>query len=610
MKKQKKKNQELINKHNYILWPIIFVVSILPLIMRLHIYDSGLGNYAWFSNTDEAVDIFLYWKSILFSLCGIAMFSILVYFAKKEDMLKAIKETISNTKWIAPLLGFGLLAFISTIVSPNRNYGFGGIYEHFETIWVVLSYCVTVLYVFYFVRTKQDIDVIEKALLALLTILGLLGLTQLLGYDFWESSLGKALYVPGQYAHLKETLSFQFSGSGNHQVYLTLYNPNYVGVFAALILPVSTMLCIGHDDKKKKATWGILTAVIFLCALGSGSKAFLLVLSVTAVSGMIIYLRKHKKHLIMAAGAALVVGVLATAYMNYVNINLYQYVKNALTPVENNYSVEDFAVKEECVELTYKGNTISIMCEMMGTTPFFMAWDDQGNSIAYNANENGEIVLTDERFANIVISIYDGFDDYAYIAELIVEGQKYAFTRLEDGYQYLNYVYREDELVKADAMVFTNYDSLFTGRGYIWSRTIPLLKNSLILGTGADTFSLVFPQDDYVAKNNAGYQGKLISKPHCLFLQIGVQYGVIALICYIVTVLIYILQAFKLCLKTDFKDKYSCLSFGLMLGIVGYNIMGISNDSCVALAPLAWALLGLGFALNYILGKDRISEEM
>ena len=37
-----------------------------------------------------------------------------------------------------------------------------------------------------------------------------------------------------------------------------------------------------------------------------------------------------------------------------------------------------------------------------------------------------------------------------------------------------------------------------------------------------------------------------------------------------------------------------------MLGVIGYLIAGISNDSCVTIAPIFWVLLGIGFAVNRI----------
>ena len=40
------------------------------------------------------------------------------------------------------------------------------------------------------------------------------------------------------------------------------------------------------------------------------------------------------------------------------------------------------------------------------------------------------------------------------------------------------------------------------------------------------------------------------------------------------------------------------MAAGICLGIVGYLLMGLLNDSVVAVAPLFWGMLGVGIALN------------
>lgn len=54
------------------------------------------------------------------------------------------------------------------------------------------------------------------------------------------------------------------------------------------------------------------------------------------------------------------------------------------------------------------------------------------------------------------------------------------------------------------AAVFKGHERSLSGRGYIWGRTIPLLKKFLLWGSGPDTFTVKFPQTDYVMKVNTG----------------------------------------------------------------------------------------------------------
>ncbi len=40
--------------------------------------------------------------------------------------------------------------------------------------------------------------------------------------------------------------------------------------------------------------------------------------------------------------------------------------------------------------------------------------------------------------------------------------------------------------------VLPGYEKFASGRGFIWSRSIPLLKDSVFIGYGADTYPLIF----------------------------------------------------------------------------------------------------------------------
>ena len=114
-----------------------------------------------------------------------------------------------------------------------------------------------------------------------------------------------------------------------------------------------------------------------------------------------------------------------------------------------------------------------------------------------------------------------------------------------------------------------------------WSRTLPLLKDNILLGTGPDTFLLAFPNDDYVAMSNGGYATELITKPHNMYLQIAVQTGVLSLICFLVFYFWYFFSSLRLYRKAD-KSKY--------LPLVGIGIL-CGTYSSVCLAGTLWVFL-------------------
>lgn len=159
--------------------------------------------------------------------------------------------------------------------------------------------------------------------------------------------------------------------------------------------------------------------------------------------------------------------------------------------------------------------------------------------------------------------------------------------------------------VNAEHIGFEGKERLGSSRGYIWSRTLPLLKNCLVTGYGADTFTYVFPQNDVLAKyysyltSDEGFY-ITVDKPHNMYLQIFFSNGLIALIAFLGIVLFYLIDCFRLyALKKEYRPG-QIMGAAVMLGVVGYLAAGMFNDSVVSVAPMFWVLLGVGAALNTI----------
>lgn len=159
--------------------------------------------------------------------------------------------------------------------------------------------------------------------------------------------------------------------------------------------------------------------------------------------------------------------------------------------------------------------------------------------------------------------------------------------------------------VNAEHIGFEGKEKIGSSRGYIWSRTLPLLKNCLITGYGPDTYAYIFPQNDYLAKYYS-YQdfGEgfyiTVDKPHNLYLQIFFSNGLIALIAFLAIVIFYLVDCFRLyALRKEYRSE-QIMGAAVMLGIVGYLAAGLFNDSVVHVAPVFWILLGTGAALNTI----------
>ena len=157
----------------------------------------------------------------------------------------------------------------------------------------------------------------------------------------------------------------------------------------------------------------------------------------------------------------------------------------------------------------------------------------------------------------------------------------------------------------AEQVIFNDYEKILSKRGYIWSVSIPLLKKHIVLGSGADTFVATFPQQDYLRLWRNGYAAQLMSKPHSLYLQVGVQDGVIALLGMLSFFVLYLLQSVRLYINSRFESFYEQAGVAVMLAVLGFAVMGISNDSSTTVSPIFWAIAGLGVFLNSQSAKIR-----
>ena len=163
--------------------------------------------------------------------------------------------------------------------------------------------------------------------------------------------------------------------------------------------------------------------------------------------------------------------------------------------------------------------------------------------------------------------------------------------------------------VPVESFGFKGVERLGSNRGYIYSRSIPLLKKNIILGAGADNFVLEFPQQDIKSKLEfLGDPYVIIDKPHNMFLQTGINDGCIALLVMIALFVLYVAQTIKR-IFTDNNKYLQAVRYGLMAGCIAYMITGLTTDSVVSVAPVFWIMLGAGFGVNMI-GIEKQEEKI
>lgn len=590
--KVKKEKKHLSNTWYLLL--IVFAMAVIPLIVYGYVYDSELASASWYSIQSTVIDLFNFYKAQAIKIIGCAMLCFLLchrIFDKKKFRLHMA---------FIPLAIYGILVILSMLFSEYSYFSLHGLDEQFETVYVLLSYMIMTFFCYNFINGEKDVKFIFKACgisIALLCITGIFQLfyKDLLHFDFIQHFL--FLGVSNDY-----TLKSMNDG----QVYMTLYNPNYVGTFGVLFIPMLTILSVFLKNKIGKWICYGLSCLSFLCLVGSGAKNGMIALFIVLLLIPVVFRRSLKKSW----------RYLLISYVSYAVIFLLFNIINDGMATENlekgftikkstDHKLESIETNKDNVVITYNGNQLFCTFHVTEGGDYSLGLkDSNGNDISTEAlpsdsEQELDYKITDERFPFIVGLTTLGWFDGFYVN---IDDMSWGFTNqtFDEGYYYFTPYQRYTKIDNAETAIFTNYPALASGRGYIWARTIPLLKKYFLLGSGPDTFTLVFPQADYVSAYNSDCLGMIFTKPHNLYLQIGVQTGVISLIAYLCFNLIYLIDSIRLYWKRESSTFMDWVGMGIMLSITGYLISGLVNDSTVTMAPVYWCLMGIGLAVNRI----------
>ncbi len=591
--KQQKKNRFLL--------PLI-LVAFIPLIMYYHGYDTKLDSYPWFGRGTQA-DAFLYYKMVAMILLAVVMMiSLLGYFytlkissASKLKKQKDLQVFYSYKTWI-PLMVYAILCLLSTVFSKFSYWGYHGITQQMESVWVLLGYVILTYYGYVFVRNADDIRTIIKWLLISSGIVCLIGAFQAFGLDFYKSIIGKYTYLPSMLVN--EEMEFNFEKG---RTYSSLYNPNYVGVYASLLLPIIIVLILGDKNRKMLVAYLPLLAAVVISLFGSNSKSGILCIAVSLLLFLVLFRKQVlEKWKIVLVGVLLL--CIAFFGVNALKGNaLISSLKNALSTTQSKApALSKIETNDNNVTVVYNGNKLvfqfvdnaNSLEEQLSLT------DGSGEKIAVSEIDDATLSVLDERFPNFTVGLAT-YQDLYYV-DINIDGKAWYFTNQsgDNTYKYLTIVGKLDKIEQPEfSNLFIGKETLASNRGFIWSRTLPLLKKYVFLGSGADSFLLVYPNDEYVGKYNYGYGDQNITKPHNLYLQIAVQTGVVSMIAFLVFYLLYFVTSIRLYMKSKLLTYETQIGAAILVGTFGYMLMGLSNDSCIAVAPIFWLLIGI--AINY-----------
>jgi len=648
--------------HSWQLLPAVFFSAFVILIVRMHTYTRPMSRFFWTSQTDTSgiADFFSYYKMIAILLCAAAVLILLLYRVTTQSF--AVRRSFVYL----PMALYALCVTASYQFSDYKAFALLGWNDRFEGTLVLLSYMLLLFFIINSVRTEAHVRLFLLPLAFSGGLLGLLGLSQALNMDFFRTTLGQKLLVPdiamptgmslwqsidAAAQQGEPYLKFTFQ---NRQIYQTVYNINYVSFYLTLLIPLFGMLFIRAWNRGKetpaahKAGLALLFALLIYNLIGSASSGGFFGLGIIGLSGLILLNKKLLEWVRPLGVLFLITGLIAGITADRWTPEL----RGAFRSVTGGTAQEEPADPAELKDA--EAGSVKPVIDYFDTAPDHIALSLNGRPlvIAVERNPEGQpasITALDEEGQPIEMkaleSLGDGTPDAqessggdpttgeAQVPRYALEDSRYRpyltlsmapvagspgirlhtpgvtwdFVVSAENILHRNRMGRLVDLDPVEHVGFDNNPNFGSWRGYIWSRSFPLLKQTILLGTGADTYCAAFPQEDYAGKYSTGNNYDIVvDKPHNLYLGAAVGTGVVSLLALLSLFGIYLFTGARLYRKAVFGDDF--LTFagsGIFFGITGFLAAALVNDSSVSVMPMFYSLLGLGIVINDILAARK-----
>lgn len=622
------------------LLPILIALCLIPLVILTKDYQTEFSKFSWFNNTElNQIDSFEYAKGILVIIMGAIAATVIGFSEYGKIQKKKRLFEHADLKVIILLAVYLIMVIISSLFSEHSNLVFhGGGYGQWQTMWVLLGYGMLFLYAYLFINSEKRGLLTIKFLMITTGILSLMGVLQTMGHNplSWK-------WVQNIITSQSSVEGIDFK-EGVSNVILSFNNPNYVGPYIALILPIAAAFIFLQvfDDKRKDNAAKIAGALILIglvnTLIGSSSSAGIISVLAGGILALVLILsgifwgkqpeteektdfdeqphKKSKRGLIMG----LIIGLCSIAVLITVGIfsfrsSLFQNTINKLLEGGNDTRNVASIVNNKADELdiTLRNDTRFTLAPKVDANGQFTitAYDDSKKPInIQQTSEQGIYTLSDERFSMITLAVNNfSIEDQVYSGFKINDAPNrisWTFVFKDGKWRYYTPFGKFTRLHKVESFGFKNYQNIANRRGFIWSRTIPLMMDYWFKGIGPNAFIIAFPNDDFVGSKRVDDTTTLVDKPHNAFLQIYIQTGGISALAYGGLWILYMIGGIRIFWRKKQYRNIDMIGLGLLVGIFAFAVSGITNDTIIGTQVIYWTLLGTGYAVNRII---RLKEQ-
>ena len=597
---------------------LFFCLAVVPCIVKVQAVATRASEQGTVRSATGIADAFSYNKmSALLILAVVLLGYSLMEFGDYKFKTRFKRPTF----WI-PLAFLGL-SLLSALVSPYKDVAFNGASERYEGFWMWCAYMLFFASAAYYVTNRSRLDLLTGGLALGAAVVGTIGALQFFGKNPYENAAFVKTIMGNYYDANKPNggLSMAFTS-----VFATLYNPNCVGIYTGMLCPFFLIAGIAAPVKKwykyaLLAVFVLLLINLFGCESVGGLIGMTAGIGFSVCIAMFYFLKKYRGK---KAAVPFIIAVVFVAAMAIVfnggsklaqKMDVILYAINNPDSIEDPFFFEDLKIEGNTAVITTKegniiidGNGEEIFFEKdRGREPLLLAETEPDNGydkafVCYRVGSEPVPGLVSNKLntsasGRIKFSGGDGIRSETNFFFDTVDGR---FTALD---MFGNPV---DIDTPVDSIGFVGMERLGSNRGYIWSRSLPVVLKNIIIGAGPDCFVFKFPQNDILGKLRfLGNPNVVIDKPHNFYIQTAINTGLISLILLISLFIIYITGTVKAVLKDESDNYILGIRLGIMGGVIGYLVCVATTDSVVSVSPVFWILLGIGFAVNGHFSKNR-----
>jgi len=604
------KRKKIKKKFNKALLTIMAIPFISLIMHATYIEYPEYFNLLNLSEGKGYIDLFSYWKMI--AICIIAAFMLF------NILVNSNKYVVDKDKHLLkiyiPMAIYGLVIILSIIFSKFTHISLVGMYERYEGGLVLLSYLIFVYYIIKNLDDETYLKYIIYSIMIVSALISFVSILQGLKLDILTTMLfSRFIGVKG---HTSISTVFDRGWA-----YATLYNPNNLGQYTAMLFPVLIGIFMYFKKIKLKIYTGILIFINLAALYFANTSTAYLSIMISILFFILVHVKFIWKNLKLRI---IFIGVVSTMLIGTVLFFTGALGQNVVNYVDNESGINSFQEGDIYIEdiklidnhaIKFVTNEFTIIMHVVNAqkkdTYNMYFSDNKGNYIKTGPKYN-KVIFFDKPYKKKIEVIYYN-DNKIDFNILDPHGKTKGTVRLiysfDDGilgiYAPGGYIAHEVEPNNMPKNLIGN-EKMFSRRLYIWAVTVKELKNNIIIGDGPDTFRVIFDQLDIIGKVNMMHPTFIVvDKPHNMYLQMAQGTGVVSLISFLLMMIFYLIWSYKIYSNIDYKNHIKIFGMMCSLGVVSFLSSGLLIDSTVSVTPTFYLIFGVGIAVNIIVERKR-----